>query len=351
MSEPTSQIKLSIVVPCYNAVAYIKRCMDSLVAQTLEGIEIIPVNDGSTDHTLEMLREYEKRYPGLVRVLDKPNGGLWAARWSGTDIAQGTYVAYVDSDDYVEPTFAEDFYTTAVATGADVVVCGFRRIDEPTGNVLSTEMAEAREPFEVAEDADRTIEINPAAWNKCFKRELLARINRLDAPPQILEDVALSQLAYLEAQGPIAFSGTAPYNYMLHEGSMINTVTVSQVESVKAALLEIKNQLNAKPAPEALQQAFDATVFLHLGISMTYRLSSSPEVDLQNELARTTAFLDEHAPTWRHNPYISLGYALAHGKSYKLLWAGSVAYKSHLITPLLAAYSWYLKTFNTELKW
>lgn len=351
MDQTTSQVKLSIVVPCYNTASYLKRCIDSLLVQTLTDIEIIPVNDGSKDNTLEILESYEQQYPELIHVVDKPNGGLWAARWSGTDVAKGEYVTYLDSDDYVDPTFAEDFYTTAKAEDADVIICGFKRTDEKTGAVLSTELAEKLPAFKVADDAGRLIAINPAAWNKCFSRDLLLRIKRLAEPPLILEDIMLAQLAYLNAERAIAFTGTATYNYMFHEGSMINTVTVPQVESFKTSLLEVKGQFNSKGAALALQQALDATAFLHLGIAMTYRLSCSPDVDLKHELTKNVTYLDEHFSTWRHNPYINIGYALSHAKSYKLLYAGFVAYKTGLLLTGLKFYNWYLKTFHTELKW
>ena len=105
---PQSPIKLSIVVPCYKTENLLPRCLDSLLAQDLDGIEIIAVNDGSPDGTLALLRFYEKAHPDLVRVVDKKNGGLWNARWSGTEVALGDYVAYLDSDDYVAPTFASE---------------------------------------------------------------------------------------------------------------------------------------------------------------------------------------------------------------------------------------------------
>lgn len=351
MPQAAEEIKISIVVPCYNTLEYLPRCIDSLLAQTLDGIEIILVNDESPDDSLALLREYEAKYPGLVRVVDKKNGGLWSARWSGTDVARGEYMAYLDSDDYVEPTFAEDFYTTLTTEHADVAICGLKRIDEPTGKVLSVEMNEKLPSFTTTEDAGRTIGINSAAWNKCYRRDLLMQIERIADPPLILEDVALTQLVYLNIKGRIAFTGTAPYNYMLHEGSMINTVTVPQIDSVKTALTEIKEQFDAKPASQELQQAIAATVFLHLGISMTYRLACTPGVDVGHELTRTTEFLDSTFPLWRHNPYIKLSYAMAHTRAYKMLWVGYVAYRGGLIRPCLALYNWYLKTFSRELKW
>ena len=347
----TDQIKLSIVVPFYKTETYLDRCMESLLAQTLDGIEIVCVNDGSPDNCLTRLREYESAHPGVVRVVDKPNGGLWAARWSGTDVARGKYVAYLDSDDHVAPYFAEDFWRVAEHEGADIVVCGFNRVEEGTGKVLSTEMADEKPGFLAHTDPGRLIEINPAAWNKCFRRDLLLRMHRLDEPPAILEDVTLSQLAYLASDKPVAFTGAAPYQYMIREGSMINTVTVPQVESVRRALLEVAADFDADGAEPELRQSLDATVFLHLGVSMSFRLSCSKDVDLKAQMTETTRYLDEHFPTWRRSPYIGAAYAAKHGGAYAKLTLSAWFYKAHLMRPFLAAYRAFIAHSGKDLKW
>ena len=346
-----SPVKLSIVVPCYKTEALLPRCLDSLLAQTLDGIEIIGVNDGSPDGTLRLLRSYEAKHPGLIRVVNKPNGGLWSARWAGTDVAYGEYVAYLDSDDYVAPTFATDFYETAVREDADIVVCGFNRIDEETRICISTEMNAAKSTFIPHDDPGRLVEINPAAWNKCFRKELLMRMHRLDNPPLILEDVTLSQLAYLSCEGKLAFTGTAPYFYMVRKGSMINTVTPEQVESVKKAMLEVKAAYTANEATEGMQQEIDATTFLHLGVSMSFRLSSVQGLDLGKAIRHTTAYLDEHFPTWRDNPYIKLKYAATHKGAYTKLYLSNAVYKAHLMKPFLAAYRFYISHAGKDIKW
>lgn len=349
MPQQATQIPLSIVVPCYNAEAYIARCLDSLLAQTLADIEIIVVDNGSADGTSDVLTGYADK--GITVLTQAENAGPWCARWVGTDAASGTYISYVDGDDYVEPTFAEDLYTATTSADADIAICGFKRINEATAEELSCEMASARAAFTVAAEPWATIDINTAVWNKCFKRELLARIKRPETAPQNLEDVALCELAYLETTGPIVFTGTAPYNYMLHEGSFINSITLAQIESGKQALCDVKARYLERGASKEMLCALDATAFLHMGISMSYRLSCNPSIDLSAELEHTRTFLDEHFGTWRHNPYISASFAARHSTSFKMLWAGAVAFKTHLIGALLAAYRFYLKTFNTELKW
>lgn len=347
----TDQIKLSIVVPFYKTETYLDRCMESLLAQSLDGIEIICVNDGSPDNCLARLREYEAERPDVVRVIDKKNGGLWAARWSGTDIARGTYVAYVDSDDRVSPSFAEDFWRVAEREEADIVICGFNRIEEDSGKILSTEMSDNKPSFMAHENPGRLIEINPAAWNKCFRRDLLLRMRRLEEPPAILEDVTLSQLAYLASSKPIAFTGTTPYQYMIREGSMINTVTVPQVESVRRALLEVAVYFDMDSAEPELRQSLDATVFLHLGVSMSFRLSCNKNINLKEQIADTTRYLDKHFTTWRHSPYIGSAYGLKHRGAYLKLALAACFYKAHLMRPFLAAYRSYITHSNKDLKW
>lgn len=345
--------KISIVVPFYKTEAYLNRCLDSLLAQTLKDIEIICVNDESPDNCLIKLREYENDYPDIIRVVDKRNGGLWAARWSGTDKARGKYVTYVDSDDYVDPEFAESFWNTAVREDADVVVCGFNRVAEETGKTLSTEMASQMQSFCAHEQPGKLIQINPAAWNKCFRRSLLIRMDRLEEPPAILEDVTLSQLAYLASTKPIAFTGNATYQYMIHENSMINTVTLPQVESVKRALTEVAHHFDSDDAELALRQSLDATVFLHLGVSMSFRLSCNKDgtFNLTEQIKKTTEYLDCNFPSWRKNPYLTFSYARKHGGAYSKLYLANLAYKAHLMGPALATYRFLLNVLGKEIKW
>lgn len=349
--SPKSPVKLSIVVPCYKTEQLLPRCLDSLLAQTLDGIEIIAVNDGSPDGTLALLRSYECKNPGVVRVVDKPNGGLWSARWAGTDVAYGEYVAYLDSDDYVASSFASDLYDTALRENADIVVCGFNRIEEQTGNCISTEMSDAKSTFKPHDEPGRLVEINPAAWNKCYRRDLLQRMHRLENPPLILEDVTLTQLAYLSCSGKLAFTGTAPYFYMVRQGSMINTVSLQQVNSVKRALLEVKAHFTEDNASSELQEELDAVAFLHLGVSMSFRLSSVEGLDLGDAIRHTTSYLDTNFPTWRSNPYITFRYAVSRKGAYTKLYLSHVVYKAHLMKPFLAAYRFYISHSGKDIKW
>lgn len=117
-----NEIAVSIIVPVYNVEAYLKRCMSSLLGQSLKNIEIIMVDDGSTDNSGAICDEYAAQNDN-VRVIHKQNGGLGYARNSGLDVAQGEFIGFVDSDDFVDDTMYELLYSAAKESGADYVRC------------------------------------------------------------------------------------------------------------------------------------------------------------------------------------------------------------------------------------
>lgn len=106
-------VSVSIIVPCYNVAAYLDQCMESLAGQSMEDIEIICVNDGSSDRTAEILREWRDR-DGRVRVIDRKNSGVSAARNSGMEAASGKYIGFVDPDDVVERNMFRRLFDAAV---------------------------------------------------------------------------------------------------------------------------------------------------------------------------------------------------------------------------------------------
>lgn len=117
--------EVTIVVPVYNTEQYLNRCMESVVGQTLENIEIILVDDGSTDSSLELCRQWEKR-DDRVKVIAKENGGLSSARNAGAAAAAAPYVGFVDSDDFIEPDMYERLLRALKSQSADVAICGIR---------------------------------------------------------------------------------------------------------------------------------------------------------------------------------------------------------------------------------
>ena len=352
MSNEAPTPRLSVIVPCYNVEQYLPACLDSLLAQEgFDDYEIICVNDGTPDNSVAIMAQYAAQHPHKVRYVERENGGLWLARWTGIDVARGEYLAFVDADDTVTSDFCATLYNTAHEADADICVCGFSRTDLDTGKVLSREMCDAKPPFTLAGDPGRIVEVNPAVWNKCFRARCVQAMHRLQNIPAILEDLAFDLLFYLVSQQQIVFAPHSCVNYMVHADSMINTVRPDQVESVKRMLLEIRGYYEQDRAPRELMVALDALAFLHLGVSMSYRLSSSPDVDLGQAMAQTTAYLNEHFPTWRRNPYITARYARGRGGAFTKLLISQWMYKLHLMRPFLATYRFMIERLHVDIKW
>lgn len=344
-------IALSIVVPCYKTEAYLPRCLDSLLAQTLRSIEIICVNDGSPDGTMRVLNRYQSTHADVIRVLDLPNRGVWSARWSGSDQARGEYVAYVDSDDWVDEDYAERLVDTACQEDSDIVICGFRRISEDGQRVLSDEMGVVKKPFLPSGDPGDLIGINTAVWNKAFKSSLLGRMHRLERVPVVMEDVAFNQLAFLAADKSISFVGRTTYNYAVRRGSAIDSVTPAQVSKAMETALEVRHCYEADGASADMLEALDAMAFLHLGVSMAFRLLGAKDVNLSKELGKTTSYLDAHFPTWRNNRYLNWSYAKEHGGALKKLCIARAVYKAHMMPAFLATYRFMIDKLHVDIKW
>lgn len=115
---------VSVVVPVYNTGKYLRHCLESLANQTIgQGLEVILVDDGSTDWSGEMCDEYAAKYPAIFQVIHKANGGSASAREAGWQVATGEFITVCDSDDWVEPQMYERMYAVASESGADMVIC------------------------------------------------------------------------------------------------------------------------------------------------------------------------------------------------------------------------------------
>ncbi len=131
--ELEKKIKVSVIVPVYNVENYLEECLLSLEKQTLQDIEIILVDDGSTDNSSVILNDFARRKPELFKLFTKANGGLGDARNFGIQQASGEYLAFIDSDDFVEPTMMEELYQAGVTHGCDIVLADLYGFDNVTG--------------------------------------------------------------------------------------------------------------------------------------------------------------------------------------------------------------------------
>ena len=159
-------VKVSVIVPVYNVEQYLEKCLDSLVNQTLKDIEIIVVNDGTPDNSQKIIDKYAKKYKNIKAYI-KENGGLSSARNFGIKKANGEYIAFVDSDDYVTKDMYQKMYQKAISGNFDMVVCDLNYVYDnkvvPAYSNIKTDTTNIKKTM---------INIYPAAWNKIFKKKL-----------------------------------------------------------------------------------------------------------------------------------------------------------------------------------
>ena len=158
-------IKVSIIVPFYNVENYIEKCLQSLVNQTLEDIEILLVNDGSQDTSEVIAKQFAEKYPNKIIYLEKENGGLSDARNYAIPYAKGQYIAFLDSDDYVETNMYEEMYNKAQKEDLDYIECDFLwEYPDKTLESKGKQYSNKKEMF---------IHTRVVAWNKLIKREIV----------------------------------------------------------------------------------------------------------------------------------------------------------------------------------
>lgn len=248
-------IQLSIIIPAFNAEAYICECLDSILKQTYQDYEIICVNDGSVDHTAILLDEYAKKNE-RIRVISQENKGLVAARKAGVATAHGNYTTFVDADDWLECNMYEVMMGKALKEDADIVTSGCI-LEYSSGSVVEIEQMEEgiyegtklREKFYpgmIGTDAFFLQNISIHVWNKIYKTDLIkCCINSIPDKITIGEDAACVYPALLEAKR-IAVIQEAFYHYRMTETSMMGR-NQQYVESYKEVYRYMKERFMGYP--------------------------------------------------------------------------------------------------------
>lgn len=341
-------IKLSIVAAVYNLEKYLPRCLDALVNQTLQEIEIICVNDGSTDSAPQIIEEYQKRYPDKIKVFHKENGGEFTTRNYGLERATGEYVTFVDTDDYVELNWAEKLYNAAKENDADLAVCGFERIDIKTNKIVATNMTKFGYCVkEIRTNDDYLLFINPSPWNKVYKREKIKDLRFL--PFRGFNDTMFLASFYTRMK-KIAFVPDVLYHYYLRYDSQIHTVNKQDVDNLKKYLLEVKKLYIESGKYEEMKYILDTFAFLHLGTSVMYRVSYDKTVDMKDMLKETIKYLDDNFTNWRKSPFLKLGYSIKKGFKHVAFWGVSLFYKWNMPMVYIKVYRFLIDKLKIDIK-
>ena len=207
MSKPA----ISVIIPVYNAQDGIKRCVDSLLNQSFKNFEIILLNDGSKDNSLNILKEYELKY-SFVRVIDKQNEGVAVTRNKGILLAEGEYTMFMDNDDFVDSDYIETFYQAIHEKKLDLVIGGYKRVNQDNQIIFSQDI----------QQSEWSKYIIMAPWAKVYRTEFLKTNNLEFFDYGIGEDIIFNLAAYKTTDkiGLLDYKG---YNWYYNNKSISNT--------------------------------------------------------------------------------------------------------------------------------
>ena len=230
---------ISIIVPIYKTEKYLNRCLESLINQTLQNIEIICVNDGSPDNALVICEEYAKKDSRII-LLSQTNQGLSAARNTGLLHAHGKYIQFCDSDDFFDLKMCEKMYNAIISSGADIVVSGVNLVKEDTHFWGNEDYF--RVPFLGISSISDTIfkQINVFAWNKIYKKDLIEKFNIIFPYGLHYEDAAFF-FKYLMVSKTIYCINDQLYNYVCRSDSIMQTTSNSKPDYAIEHIYVIKD--------------------------------------------------------------------------------------------------------------
>ena len=219
-------MKISVIVPVYNVYDYLDKCLKSLVNQTLKDIEILIVNDGSTDKSQEIIDKYSKKYKN-IKAFKKPNSGLSDTRNYALGHVTGEYITFVDSDDYVEPDMYMKMYEKAKSGNYDIVACDINYVYKDHEEKILTDPKK-----DVINNKDLFINLYPTVCTKIFKKELFLESQLQFKSGVWYEDVEFMYrlLPYVNSFGVIH---EAFYNYVQREKSITATVSPKIYDYIK----------------------------------------------------------------------------------------------------------------------
>lgn len=279
------QYRLSVIIPVYNVENHIAKCLNSVLSQSDETVEIICVNDGSPDNSRQIISEYIAKNKN-IKCIDRPNGGLSAARNTGIVAAKGEYIVLLDSDDWLEENVLKNLYNQAKEANLDVLIANTKWIYPQKTHIEKQNSAEIIST--VTNGMDAIIKLMqaeiyvPMAYNYICKREFLIANNLNFKEGLIYEDELWTPQVLLKANR-VSASGLYHYNYLQRE----NTITNTEGNQLKAdsffyvskqilALSTIKNDTDLK---ECLW--LRAAILYSRGMSMQKELNNDVKQDFK----------------------------------------------------------------------
>ncbi|MCL2629699.1 MAG: glycosyltransferase [Alphaproteobacteria bacterium] len=214
---------ISVIIPIYNVENYIAQCLDSLIAQTLQDIEIILIDDCSTDNSLRIAEDYALRDPRIKIIRQSRNMGPSAARNIGISQSSAPYIMFCDPDDFVQPEFCEKMFHGVNSYGVDMAVCGTNVILETSCDPLDVEQNIYNDKRDVVLAMDDSVRLNLSVviWDKIFRRDIIQQYNIRFLDSQLYYGDNIFSKSYFMFAQKVRFIPSKLYNYRIRPESIM----------------------------------------------------------------------------------------------------------------------------------
>lgn len=295
-------IKLSVIVPCYNVEKYIKDCVYSIIANNIKDIEIILVNDGSKDKTIEVINELKKEYPKLIKVIDQENKGLSMVRNNGIEKACGEYISFIDGDDTINENMYQEMLDKASKFNYDIVACGVKM--KYPDKEINVDVGFDKDCNNITDIIEIMYSIYPSACNKIYKRSLFDKV-------KFKSNVWYEDVEFIYRLLPLVSSiGKVDgyyYNYYQRESSITytyNSKLYDLIDNLKGVISYYKDNNFYDEYYEELEYAcvrYSYATFIKRLAKMKKREEFKKGVNY------VINFINEYFPNYKNNKYLNRG--------------------------------------------
>lgn len=287
-------IKVSVIVPTYNEEKHIRACLDSIIENDLKEIEIIVINDGSTDSTKEILEEYKNKYD-IIKVIEKENEGQGSARNIGIDLAKGEFITFVDADDEIHNNMLSKMYEKLQKEQADICVCDYFEINKDN-KVVKKAIPQKTEDIK----KDYIVSI-AGPCNKLIRTEILKKNSLYFPKTGIYEDIAIVPLIATYTNKIVYLEEPLYYYYIRQGSTMRQTKFNEKLLSIYNVLDILEKGFKQTGALEQYKEELEFIYIKHLLYAGNGRFLEYKEG--KQEVKKIANIMKLKYPNWRKNKY------------------------------------------------
>lgn len=285
---------LSVVIPMYNVEEYIAECLHSVLKQTYRDLEIIVVDDGCTDGSVAIVKQFQNEYPNRIQLVHQENGGLSAARNTGIQLAKGDYLTFLDSDDYIDLTLYEKMMQAIEDN--DICICDIQYFGAQHFKLKG--LADIQ-----ADTISKRALLSPIfAWNKIYKTEYFKQMNVQYPLRMWYEDIPVTTVLFASTQ-KIAYVENVYVYYRQRKGSIMNATASRRLFEIFEIMQMVCTTFEERSLTKLYYDELEYLCIEHLCLYGMFRFMRSM---YDKELfERSRQFMKAHFPNWKQNKYIA----------------------------------------------